>query len=201
MEGVHTKYDLLTAGVPCQPASAAGKRRGKEDDRWLWPETFAAIELTTPTWVILENVRGLITLERGVVFQELLIKLESLGYEAVPLIIPAVSVNAPHKRDRVWIVAHRPGRWKRSSQSKGSRTGESQKTIRDRNRDAWEQDWLEVAAATCNDSVDDGLPRIVDGVSYSRAKWRKESLKALGNAIVPQVAVEIMKAIKQTGVK
>src|SRR3990167_9178982 len=97
---------ILTAGVPCQPASQAGRRKGKIDDRWLWPQTFAVIRELKPTWCVLENVRGLLTLERGVVFQELLATLESIGYQFQCFIIPAVAVNAPHRRDRVWIVAH-----------------------------------------------------------------------------------------------
>lgn len=62
----------------------------------------------------------------------------------------------------------------------------------------WEQDWREVATATCNARMDDGFPREVDGISYSFAKWRNESIKAYGNAIVPQVAMEIFRAIKMT---
>src|SRR3990167_3435759 len=63
------------------------------------------IQLTTPTWVIAENVRGLLTIERGVVFEQVCLDLETAGYEVQPFIIPAVSVNAPHRRDRVWFVA------------------------------------------------------------------------------------------------
>lgn len=106
--GKDEKPFILTAGVPCQPASVAGRRRGKEDDRWLWPQTFRVIELLRPRWVILENVRGLITLEQGMVFKELLSELENLHYETRQYIIPACAVGAPHRRDRVWIVAHAP---------------------------------------------------------------------------------------------
>ena len=100
------KVDLLTAGVPCQPASCAGKRKGVSDDRWLWGETFRIIREAKPTWVILENVRGLLSLEGGMVFENLLLELEALGYETTAFIIPACAVNAPHRRDRVWIVAN-----------------------------------------------------------------------------------------------
>ena len=97
---------LLTAGCPCQPASCAGKRRGKEDDRWLWDEAFRVLEESNPTWAIFENVAGLLSLEKGVVFDNLFAQLEAKGYEVWPVIIPACAVNAPHRRDRVWIVAH-----------------------------------------------------------------------------------------------
>ena len=104
-----TTINLLTGGVPCQPASVAGKRKGKEDNRWLWPETFRVISEAKPTWCILENVGGLLALERGLVFENLLAEMESQGYEVQSFIIPACAVNAPHRRDRVWIVAKSNG--------------------------------------------------------------------------------------------
>lgn len=98
--------DILTAGVPCQPASCAGKRKGTGDDRWLWPETFRVISEVKPTWCILENVRGLLSLEGGLVFENLCLEMGALGYSILPLVLPAVGKNAPHRRDRVWIVAY-----------------------------------------------------------------------------------------------
>jgi DNA (cytosine-5)-methyltransferase 1 len=97
---------LLTGGVPCQPASVAGRQRGTEDDRWLWPEALRVIGEARPEWVILENVRGLISLNGGVEFDNLLTEVEAIGYETRAFIIPACSVNAPHRRERVWIVAN-----------------------------------------------------------------------------------------------
>lgn len=97
--------DLLTGGFPCQPFSQAGRRRGTSDDRWLWPEMLRVIRLTEPKWVIAENVRGLLTMQQGVVFEQVCTDLEESGYEVQPFIIPAVAVNAPHRRDRVWFVA------------------------------------------------------------------------------------------------
>ena len=98
--------DLLTAGVPCQPASVAGKRGGTKDDRWLWPEVFRVIQEVKPTWVILENVYGILSLDGGMVFESLLSEVEDCGYETQTFIVPACGKNAPHKRDRVWVVAH-----------------------------------------------------------------------------------------------
>ena len=97
---------LICGGVPCQPASTAGKRKGTDDDRWLWPQTFDRVRIFKPTWCVFENVRGLTSLEGGVVFDSLLSELEGCGYEVQAFIIPACSVDAPHRRDRVWIVAH-----------------------------------------------------------------------------------------------
>ena len=98
--------DLLTGGFPCQPFSAAGRRKGTADDRHLWPEMLRVIREFKPRWVIGENVGGFITWGQGVVLEQVCTDLEGEGYEVQPFIIPAVSVNAPHRRDRVWIVAH-----------------------------------------------------------------------------------------------
>ena len=94
--------DLLTGGFPCQPFSVAGKRRGAEDDRAIWPEMLRVIREAKPTWIIGENVFGIVTME----LDNILSDLESLGYSAWPLVIPACAVDARHRRDRVWIVAH-----------------------------------------------------------------------------------------------
>jgi DNA (cytosine-5)-methyltransferase 1 len=104
---INEQIFLLTAGTPCQPASCAGKRKGTQDDRWLWGETFRVIAEARPEWCILENVRGLLSLEGGVVFENLLLELEALGYETRTFCLPACAVNAPHRRDRVWIVGNR----------------------------------------------------------------------------------------------
>lgn len=98
---------VLTAGVPCQPASQAGKRRGTADDRWLWPEALRILRESMPAWAIFENPPGILSLESGVVFERCLSEMESYGYTVQPIIVPACAVNAKHRRDRVWIVAHR----------------------------------------------------------------------------------------------
>jgi DNA (cytosine-5)-methyltransferase 1 len=98
---------ILTGGFPCQPYSVAGKRLGKNDTRHLWPEMLRVIREVKPTWVVGENVRGLVSWNGGVVFDEVQSDLEALGYEVIPFILPACAVNAPHRRDRVWFVAKR----------------------------------------------------------------------------------------------
>jgi DNA (cytosine-5)-methyltransferase 1 len=231
-------FTIVTGGFPCQPFSHAGRRKGTADDRYQWPNMFAVIRNTKPEWVIAENVRGLVTWSEGLVLETVCADLESEGYEVQPLIIPAVAVGAPHRRDRVWIIGHRtdtnsqrvsdgfgevqkaygevpqrndhaepintsgrthadPRRERRSKGVGESVRPESQESERpNRQYPDWSRNWQEVAFATCDDSMDDGLSRLVDGVSYSRAKWRKDSLKAYGNGIVSQVAMEIMIGIK-----
>jgi DNA (cytosine-5)-methyltransferase 1 len=97
--------DILTGGFPCQPYSMAGKRKGKEDERHLWPQMLRAIREIQPRWVVGENVLGLVNWSGGLVFHEVQADLEAQGYEVWPYVLPAVSVNAPHRRDRVWFVA------------------------------------------------------------------------------------------------
>jgi DNA (cytosine-5)-methyltransferase 1 len=99
--------DVLTGGFPCQPYSQAGKRLGKEDERHLWPEMLRAIREIQPSYVVGENVRGLTNWNGGVVFDEVQADLEAEGYEVLPFLLPACAVNAPHRRDRIWFVAHR----------------------------------------------------------------------------------------------
>jgi len=101
------KIDILTGGFPCQPYSAAGKRKGKEDDRHLWPYMLGAIRAIQPRWVVGENVLGLVNWSKGLVFHEVQSDLEAEGYEVFPYVLPACSQNAPHRRDRVWFVAYR----------------------------------------------------------------------------------------------
>lgn len=130
----HGKVDILTGGFPCQPFSYAGKRRGADDDRYLWPYMFKAIDAIRPTWIVAENVAGITTMvEHGEVsemggqasmfeevdglyryrlketftLQRICDDLEGLGYSVQPVLVPACAVGAPHRRDRVFIVTRR----------------------------------------------------------------------------------------------
>lgn len=101
------RVDIISGGFPCQPFSAAGKRAGTSDDRYLWPQMFRVIREARPTYVVAENVRGLLSWNDGLVLDTVCSDLEGEGYEVFPVVLPAASVNAPHRRDRIWIVAYR----------------------------------------------------------------------------------------------
>ena len=231
--------DLLTGGFPCQPFSVAGKRRGAEDDRAIWPEMLRVIGEAKPTWIIGENVAGIVTME----LDNILSDLEGIGYAAWPLVIPACAVDARHRRDRVWIVAHaegsrgqpRTGSIHRNAGEARPETGrcfqldgegedvadaDSQRgCVRQVHgedaSDAWEssrprqrQNAGQLESAVCGmaDGIPEGLdsgggfcqwpeedhetPRVTTGM-----KHRAHRLKGLGNAIVVQVATEIIRAI------
>ena len=293
------RISVLSGGFPCQPYSSAGKRLGKEDERHLWPEMLRAIREIQPRWVLGENVLGLVNWNGGLVFEEVQADLEAEGYEVQPFILPAASVNAPHRRDRVWFVAHSnerdDGRTPRkdegesgaeriqerdavrqfveSGEVRGNATNSdngsgSQNTIPARGKESdelyglsrnapdseqqglqgqrWEwkrcaehwgnkgvlvgpKDKLDERNAPDSDgsrsgqdheqgkselgdkgdtlpnwdnfpteppicSGDDGLSNRLDNITFP--KWRNESIKAYGNAIVPQVAHQIFKAIE-----
>lgn len=305
------RIDIISGGFPCQPFSQAGKRQGKEDPRHLWPQMLRIISEIEPRWVLGENVSGIFSWSGGLVFDEIQSDLADIGYETIPVRIPAVAVGAPHRRDRWWFIAHsksarkfgrvgdvreeergprgtllrrthgagdghatdttgvgiggtrglqRSGEGEREnpkgasdhSQQSGDATAdtgrehgtrtqnsgelerqtgsrdasESQRstgrdTVRSiaytenigqqfgkqepkarkntttrTDRSQWERSWIEVAAEFC--TVDDGLPVELDGFTLSKSKHREHQLKGLGNAIVPQVAYEIFKAIEET---
>lgn len=196
--------DLLTGGFPCQPFSQAGKRKGTDDNRYLWPEMLRVIREFEPTWVIAENVRGLLTWNDGLVFEQVCADLESQGYEVQPFIVPACSVNAPHRRDRIWFVAHTEntdgGRKLRNVSSEDEAKPRPQEQHQDQawqfENAGWYAEWTEVAAELCR--VDDGIsPGLDEFAGYTKARHRQERLKALGNAIVPQVAEQIMRGMIQ----
>jgi DNA (cytosine-5)-methyltransferase 1 len=311
--------DIISGGFPCQPYSSAGKRLGKEDDRHLWPEMLRCIREVQPKWVVGENVLGLVNWSGGLVFHEVQADLEAQGYEVQPYVLPAASVNAPHRRDRVWFIAYRNGSRLQEERPEQQATGPKQhgeldgdvahsdkcndgRTARkdegesgaerlqerDAGRHTFERggkqnapdtdcrglegseevrwDGIDVerkgisgnapdskgessggklqqrqtkrefggcySSSHAPDSVrsrrgkdhgqgkprqpnekskgtnwqnfptqsplcggDDGLPRELDGITFP--KWRNESIKAYGNAIVPQVALQIFKAIAQ----
>jgi DNA (cytosine-5)-methyltransferase 1 len=102
----HGRIDICTGGVPCQPFSVAGKQNGTNDDRYLWPDMFRIIEQLEPTFVIIENVKGLINIQDGMVFETVCSDLESESFEVQAFVIPAAGVGAPHRRERVWIVGY-----------------------------------------------------------------------------------------------
>jgi DNA (cytosine-5)-methyltransferase 1 len=185
------EIDILTGGFPCQPYSTAGKRLGKADERHLFPEMLRCIKEVKPRWIIGENVRGLVNWNGGMVFNEVCDDLERQGYEVQSFLIPAASVNAPHQRYRIWFVAY-SNTTRVHEQHIATESNQKTKS----SRISFEK--RDFSAFPTKPSIcggNDGIPRELDGITFS--KWRNESIKAYGNAIVPQVAYEIFKTINQ----
>lgn len=264
--------DILTGGFPCQPYSVAGKRKGKDDERHLWPEMLRAIREIQPRWVVGENVRGLINWNGGLVFEEVQADLEAEGYKILPILFPAAGVGAPHRRDRIWFIAYSSkcnGRglcryesciWNKNQKlsincdtcsyefapnskifggnksfgkeidSNGNRENSEHITQRQeiRNRysaisrtevltntdgfglrgkiygireseqfseDIKRNDWENFPTQSPVCDGNDGISAQLDNITFS--KWRKESIKGGGNAIVPSAALQIFKAIQE----
>ena len=254
--------DVLSGGFPCQPYSSAGNRLGKEDKRHLFPEMLRTIKEIKPTWVVGENVLGIVNWGGGLVFEEVQTDLENQGYEVQAYILPACGKNAPHKRERTWFIAHSKLHKNKHSDNGGSKqeegnvrgqnesnvsnsqnsngiitntisigrnkvngfaNGESNvinkisktRIITDSDPSGIHEQHNTSKSNKQNESSrisferrdftsfptqppicggDDGIPRELDSITFS--KWRNESIKAYGNAIVPQVAYEIFKAIQ-----
>lgn len=104
-DGLVPDCDIITAGYPCQPFSVAGQRRGTEDDRHIWPYIFSIIQRKRPSWCVFENVYGHVSMG----LDEVLSDLEGEGYAARPFIVPACAADAPHRRDRIWIIGRNVG--------------------------------------------------------------------------------------------
>lgn len=280
------KIDILTAGFPCQPFSCAGSRRGAEDDRYLWPEVLRGVDEIRPNWFIGENVAGITSMvlpgdeievgsytdlkgesyletemRQQFIVDRICNDLESIGYSVQPIIIPACAVGAPHRRDRIWFIAHGGQTIANCSnaRTKGMQQGENEiygfevtanttsarfqeQFSLDRREDEKETDtrmddelkrygkeriitnpnkfndnlsgfftsqisqqqaseifknipdWQNFPSQSPVCCGDDGLSSQLSGITFS--KHRAESIKAYGNAIVPQVVYEIFKAIK-----
>ena len=259
--------DIITGGFPCQPFSMAGKRKGTEDERHLWPQMLRAIREIQPRWVVGENVSGIVNWDGGVVFEQVHTDLESQGYEVQAYILPACGVNAPHRRDRVWFVAKNTkcnGCLQREPDQEGAEIREQRNTCTENSERVCESKDAGVTADTglqrqeirqfdamgteqlCEKSDvtdtnsdirregglhttepgqaarhagtryarshqrntwdnfptqspvcgrNDGIPSKLVGITFS--KHRNESIKAYGNAIVPQVCFMIFKSIQE----
>ena len=116
-DGLVPDCDILTAGYPCQPFSLAGERKGSEDDRHIWPYILSIVQRKRPSWCVFENVYGHVSMG----LDEVLSDLEGESYAARPFIVPACAADAPHRRDRVWIIARNVGDTKRSRQQRNDR--------------------------------------------------------------------------------
>jgi len=211
--------EVITGGFPCQPFSVAGKKHGTSDNRYLWPEMLRVIKEFKPRWIIAENVRGIVNIQDGVVFERVCTDLESEGYEVQPFNIPASAVGAPHKRERIWFVAHTNSDDGRSRSSSESQKGETRMEHRSSSKRQYEQKSSEDVAHTERTGPqgyreEHRLRQSSEEIQTSRNGWwsvepnvgrvahgvqgRIHRLKGLGNAIVPQIAEEIGKAIIKT---
>lgn len=204
--------NLICGGFPCQSFSVAGKRKGKEDDRYLWPEMLRVIGEIRPSWILCENVPGIINMA----LDDCLFDLEALGYATATFIIPAAGVGAPHRRDRVWIVAYRekPRGWKLPIQPRKARqanidANESGQDVADAqamHAQRFDNKQGQVQpGGSCRRSLEPRLGGTFNDVSpWLDGTWergvprvttikknRANRLKALGNAVVPQI-VEIL---------
>ena len=257
------RIDILTGGFPCQPFSVAGQRKGADDNRYLWPHMLRAIREIRPTWVIGENVAGILTMvqpgeetemgsqtslfgedngKRVLLRQEYVVEtickdLEREGYSVQPMLIPACAVGAPHRRDRVWFVARLtsnsqcPGSGqiheevqpekpdgdcvdchcsqrnvtysnsKRLEELKHQQRSMGEKNKRKQTRrindDYLQSNWANFPTQSPVCRGNDGLPFDVGDLTIPFTKWRQESVKGYGNAIVPQVILDIFKAIEE----
>lgn len=199
------QVDILTGGFPCQPYSSAGKRLGKADERHLFPHMLRCIKEVKPRWIIGENVRGLVSWNEGMVFNEVCDDLEREGYEVQSFLIPAAAIGARHQRQRIWFIANskctRLEHWSKGTNLSIKKTKTFVKESKFANEfkangSRFDNAWTineKTESIICRG--DDGISKRLDSITFS--KWRKESIKAYGNAIVPQVAYEIFKAIEK----
>lgn len=197
--------DILTGSWPCQPFSVAGKQTGTNDERYLWGEAFRAIREIKPRWFVGENVPGFASWDGGMELEKVLNDLESEGYEAIPFIIPAAGVGAPHKRDRLWIVARNtssatsPNTCSYGLQGiKLDRSSSKKRTIQNESRLPKRSvffTWQKHTDESPIQSMDDGLSHSLHGITFS--SWKKESIIAAGNSVVPQLCYQIFYSINE----
>ena len=180
-EGIDVEsIELIHGGFPCQPYSNAGKLRGKEDDRDLWPEMFRIIKEIKPNWVVGENVANFVNME----LDRTLLDLESEGYETTTFVLPACGVDAKHQRYRTFILANANGERCVYSEFEKHATKRGKSTLNN------------IAADGENEvngsrwGIEPELGRVVNGIPD-----RLDRIRGLGNAVVPQQAYMIFKTI------
>jgi DNA (cytosine-5)-methyltransferase 1 len=171
--------DLIAGGYPCQPFSTAGKRQGENDPRHLWPYFRNAISAIRPRYALLENVRGHLTMGATTVIGDL----AQIGYDCEWQLISARSIGAPHKRERLFIVAHANSkRWERCFRTQETKPPYGRFDLQGENR-RWGDNWV----------TEPDVGRISNGVPS-----RVDRLRGLGNAVVPQVAEFVGRLILQS---
>jgi len=219
VKGEKYKADVVTGGFPCQPFSVAGKRKGTDDDRYLWDETIRVVRECKPKWFIGENVEGLVNIQEGMVLRQVQTDLEKEGFEVQCLIIPASGIGAWHQRKRIWIIGYNVSNTfgklsdgcsstTRNSKAKFKRVECNQSwnwnEVRSKTERCSEQDREDVSNSNGKNSskeqqtwwqTQSDLCGVPNGVSYGLDKNRANRIKSLGNSIVPQIARELGKAI------
>jgi len=218
IHAIGDRPSILTAGYPCQPFSQAGQRRGSEDDRHIWPEIFSIIQQVRPHWLVCENVSGHISMGLNEVLSDLA---DKANYAVQTFHLGAVSVDAPHRRMRLWIVARNVAdadilnrrAVKKSKQSKGrtwrQSPGNSSSDVADTQSKRVQrhgasgqqkpQSYAREKVSLCSSerprattwNVEPPVGRVANGIPR-----RVDRLKGLGNAIVPQIAMRIGQTIK-----
>jgi len=171
--------DVVTAGFPCQPFSVAGAMRGADDDRNLWPETARILGEVRPRYAFLENVPGLLT---SGYFDTVLGDLDALGFDATWDCLPASAIGAPHRRDRLWIVAHAE-RARLEEQQREPRDNGAECSASERGSDRGEG-W----------ATEPNVGRVAHGVAH-----RVDRIRALGNGQVPRVVAEAWRRLRCRG--
>ena len=199
--------DIVAGGPPCQPHSVAGKRKGAADDRDLWPEMRRVISELRPRWVLVENVPGI----RTTILDGVLSDLENLDYSTGTLVVPACALGAPHIRQRVFVIAH-TDRYRRvregvsdvhepgGEESSCPHTGWLREALSDADRlgrdgrqslqEAAEAAWLHAVEGENPWAIEPGVGRVAYGIPD-----RVDRVKALGNAVVPQIVEYIGRLI------
>ena len=169
--------DIISGGFPCQPFSVAGKRRGMEDDRNLWPELLRIIEIVRPTWAVCENTYGILSLAA----EDVCASLENIGYQTIPLDIASCAIGLPSVERHIWFVSTTNS--ERCERFREGKISEFKNIPREfQRKDTGEyRRWDISKPRVCR--VGERIPR------------RLDRLKSLGNAIVPQVAYAIFEAL------
>ena len=212
--------DIVAGGFPCQAVSQAGLQKATEDDRWLWDEMLRIIQDCKPRWVIGENVVGLININQGILFEQVQTDLEKEGYSVQSVVIPAASKNAPHRRDRVWIIAHKSSNSSSTVTETEDATNSNDKRLqgfsqhKQLEREQREDEFAKSSTPTTEHRATQcRMGYMADGISEAlfghfseepadiprvatNQKDRTKKLKALGNSIVPQVVAELFYAIR-----
>ena len=205
------QVDLICAGVPCQPVSHAGKQKGASDERWMWGEALRVVADLCPRFFVAENPIGLLNHDGGRTFHGILRAFASVGYVCEWHVIAAADVGAPHRRQRVWIVADANGRGRErkritkhgdqqgsfgdiadrcGSWGRRARQAASDSQYRGRQGRHPERPWPDPAMSSGWWATEPSVGRVAHGVPN-----RVDRLRCLGNAVVPQVAEVIGRAI------